>query len=220
MSNLYETLSVEKDATDQELKKAYKEKAMETHPDKGGSTEAFDQVRKAYLTLSQPHSRKRYDETGKVDDNYFISEEDRIRKLAVERVIQLFGDTILTYVKTGGDVFTIMSQKAYQNQANAEKTMTGHKKAQEMLGKYRKRVKRKKNKGVDFIKAWFDQQERELKHQIAITKEDIDIWKKTQFFIKEYEWIGIDEVNRPIITIPRFESMWGNTTDSTSSSIL
>lgn len=218
MNDLYNTLGVKKDATDQEIKKAYKEKAMETHPDKGGNTEAFDQVHKAYLTLSQPHSRKRYDETGTVDDNCFMSKEERIQKLAVERVIQLFGDTILTYVKTGGDIFTMMSQKAYENQANAEKTMMGHKKAQEMLGKYRKRVKRKKSKGVDFIKAWFDQQERELKNQIAITKEDIDIWTKTQSFIKEYEWIGA-EANRPSMIIQGFGSMWGGTARSTTSAL-
>jgi len=205
MSDLYDTLGVEKDVTVEEIKKAYKEKAMETHPDRGGNTEVFDRVHKAYLTLSQPHSRKRYDETGQVDDNYFVSEEDRIRKLAVERVIQLFGDVILTYGKTGGDVFTMMSEKAYENQVKAETTIRGHTKAQEMLGKYRKRVKRKKKKGVNFIKAWFDQQERDLKHQIAITKEDIDIWKKTQSLIKEYEWIGA-EVNRPNILTMRYGS--------------
>ena len=200
MLNLYKTLGVEKDVTGQELKKAYKEKPFETHPDKGGSVEAFDQVHKAYLTLSQPRSRKRYDETGAVDDDYFVSEEGRIRKLAGEQLILLFGDTILAYEKAGGDgnVFAMMSQKARQKQAEAENTIKEHTKTQEMLGKYRKRVKRKKGEGADFIEGWFDQQEKGVRHQIAITKEEIDIWKKTQSLIEEYEWIGTSRPGVPI----------------------
>ncbi|MCK5604816.1 DnaJ domain-containing protein, partial [Candidatus Pacearchaeota archaeon] len=190
---------------------AYKEKALETHPDKGGSNEAFDQVHKAYLTLSQPRSRKRYDETGAVDDDYFVSEGGRLRKLAGEQLLILFGDTILTHDKTGGNVFTIMSQKARRSQVNAENALKGHTKTQEMLGKYRKRVKRKKGEGADFIMAWFDQQEMGVKNQIAITKEEIDIWNKTQSLIEEYEWIESSSEPNIIAKWDITWNLWGKT---------
>lgn len=67
--NPYDALGVQPDADAQEIKRAYREKAGKTHPDKeGGDTEAFQQVQKAYALLSNPEKRARYDETGSTDD--------------------------------------------------------------------------------------------------------------------------------------------------------
>ena len=41
--------------TKQELKSAYRKRALETHPDSGGTAEAFREVHRAYLVLSQFH---------------------------------------------------------------------------------------------------------------------------------------------------------------------
>lgn len=63
--NPYEILDIETDSTLEQIKKAYREKSKEVHPDKpGGSQEAFIQVNEAYVILSDPQRRKRYDETG------------------------------------------------------------------------------------------------------------------------------------------------------------
>lgn len=66
MSNFYSTLGVDKSATPDELRKAYRKKAMETHPDRdGGSDEAFKAVQRAGDVLLNPQARKEYDETGR-----------------------------------------------------------------------------------------------------------------------------------------------------------
>ncbi len=76
--NPYKVLGIESDATDEQIKKAHRKKAKDTHPDKeGGSNEAFKAVQEAYETLSDPETRKRYDRDGKlytVEDSTLIAD--------------------------------------------------------------------------------------------------------------------------------------------------
>lgn len=64
MTTLYETLGVTKNASDDEIKKAYKKLAMKHHPDRGGDEETFKTVKEAYEHLSDPDMRARYDQFG------------------------------------------------------------------------------------------------------------------------------------------------------------
>ena len=57
----YTLLQVKQHATAEEIKAAFKKRALEVHPDKGGSKEAFHLVYRALETLSDPEARKRYD---------------------------------------------------------------------------------------------------------------------------------------------------------------
>lgn len=64
----YEVLGVEKSATADEIKKAYRKKAIQYHPDKNpGDKEAeekFKEAAEAYDVLSNPDKRARYDQFG------------------------------------------------------------------------------------------------------------------------------------------------------------
>lgn len=61
----YKILGVEKDANDNEIKKAYRRLAIVHHPDKNpedeSAAERFKDVGEAYETLSDPEKRARYD---------------------------------------------------------------------------------------------------------------------------------------------------------------
>jgi len=57
----YSTLGVNKNATPDEIKKAYRKMAAQHHPDKGGDTAKFQEVQKAYETLSDPQKKQQYD---------------------------------------------------------------------------------------------------------------------------------------------------------------
>lgn len=61
----YEVLGVSKDASADELKKAYRKLAVKHHPDKeGGSDEKFKEIGEAYEVLKDAQKRQRYDQFG------------------------------------------------------------------------------------------------------------------------------------------------------------
>lgn len=60
--NYYEILGVNKDASEEDIKKAYKKLALKTHPDKnGGDDTMFKKINLAYETLSDTDKRRHYD---------------------------------------------------------------------------------------------------------------------------------------------------------------
>jgi hypothetical protein len=62
-TSLYAILGVPKNATLNDIKTAYKNKARILHPDKGGNTEEFKVLKDAYETLSDPERKIVYDNT-------------------------------------------------------------------------------------------------------------------------------------------------------------
>ena len=61
MENYYETLEVSETATQEEIKKAYKKKAIQHHPDKGGDEEMFKKISVAFDTIGDENKRNQYD---------------------------------------------------------------------------------------------------------------------------------------------------------------
>ncbi|MBU6389039.1 DnaJ domain-containing protein [Patescibacteria group bacterium] len=61
----YAVLGVAKNASEDEIKRAFRKKAHELHPDKGGDAEAFKKVNESYQVLSDKEKRRQYDMFGK-----------------------------------------------------------------------------------------------------------------------------------------------------------
>jgi len=63
-SKYYEILGVDKKASMDEIKKAYRKKAIRMHPDKGGDQEEFQKLQQAYDVLFDKDKREVYDKHG------------------------------------------------------------------------------------------------------------------------------------------------------------
>ena len=61
MADHYQTLGVAKNASPDDIKKAYRKLASQHHPDKGGDTAKFQEIQTAYDTLSDHQKRQQYE---------------------------------------------------------------------------------------------------------------------------------------------------------------
>ena len=91
----YKILGVSKDASLEEIKKAYRKLALKYHPDRNkGDKEAeakFKEINEAYAVLSDPEKRKQYDTFGAEGFHSRFSQEDIFRGFDFNSIFREFG---------------------------------------------------------------------------------------------------------------------------------
>ena len=92
----YNVLGVEKNAGDDEIKKAYRKLAMKYHPDrnpnKKEAEERFKEINEAYAVLSDKDKRKQYDTFGKEGFHQRFTQEDIFKGFDFDEILSgLFG---------------------------------------------------------------------------------------------------------------------------------
>lgn len=90
MTDPYDILGIRRDASDEQIKAAYRKRAKAAHPDSGGDTEAFGRLQKAYELLLDPVRRKLFDDTG-----YDVELTDAVDLQALVAIEKLITDMVL-----------------------------------------------------------------------------------------------------------------------------
>ena len=88
----YDVLGVSKDASEKDIKTAYRKLAMKHHPDRSddpGAEEMFKELSEAYAVLSDPDKRQKYDQFGHAGINSQYSQEDLFRGVNFEDQVLL-----------------------------------------------------------------------------------------------------------------------------------
>src|ERR1035437_9783337 len=94
-TDYYKILGIDKTASSEEIKKAYRKLAVKYHPDKNpGNKEAeekFKKMSEAYAVLSDVEKRKQYDNVGSDDFSQRYTQEDIFRDFDINQILRDLG---------------------------------------------------------------------------------------------------------------------------------
>ena len=101
-NNLYHILGLDKDATTDDILKAYRLLVKKHHPDRGGDPDTFKQIQEAYDILMDEDKRAHYDKTGKTKQQK-SSREIRIMTILLQ-IFERYMMTVLSHQVEFGKV--------------------------------------------------------------------------------------------------------------------
>lgn len=82
MTDLYETLGVDRTASTADIRRAYRSRAKKAHPDAGGNPDDFRSLCVALAVLQDPDRREKYDRTGNADAEPDTREAEALNRIA------------------------------------------------------------------------------------------------------------------------------------------
>ena len=90
MTNHYQTLGVNRDATTDQIKRAYRRLASQHHPDKGGDKAKFQEIQSAYAILGDDQKRAEYNNPMR-GNNGFNFQTNGAGPFNFESIFDIFG---------------------------------------------------------------------------------------------------------------------------------
>jgi len=183
MEDPYKILGVKKKASKEEIKKAYRRKAKETHPDVGGSTEDFQKTQKAFKILNDERARIIYDTRGaeEATENEKNTKAVALCTNVIERVLTELGINILTE-----DPFQIVQKSLTQSIIDNMKRKAEIVKTSQYLTKFMKRVKRRKTKHPDILQILIEESLIDAEGEIFALEEQNEITHIAKDIAEQY----------------------------------
>lgn len=181
MADLYETLGVARDATRDAIKKAFRRKAKDAHPDTGGSAEKFHALELAHRVLTDDDSREQYDRDGSTE-----TEPDNTDAIAMSVIAsdidRLMTDDEAKFKDMVGEIRKAINADI----KTAEQSIANGRQFELRTIDLRKRVKG--GKGAELMLKVFDGKLRDaaqtiaqLEQQIAIRRRALEIIEDASF---------------------------------------
>ena len=94
MKNYYDILNLNKNCTQEDIKKKYKILAMKNHPDKGGDENKVKDISEAYQVLIDPIKRQNYDNNNISNLNSVINANDLFQSFFAGKNSNIFGNKV------------------------------------------------------------------------------------------------------------------------------
>jgi DnaJ-class molecular chaperone len=196
----YIILGVEKDASADDIKKAYKNKSKTAHPDHGGSPEEFDALKKAYEILTDASKRRMWDDY-RMADNLDI--ENEAKMVASQIAVQIL-DTYPDNCNLDKEMAEVL-ERCLQDIAGQIRDTTQKK---ERLEKRFRAIQ--KRPSDDFVSIDIERAINAKDIQIRQQKLNLDIHKKAFEFLKGYKF-DIDKLPSRVdakTSLARSLGMW------------
>lgn len=193
MKNLYDILGVRSDATEAEIKAAFRRLAKTEHPDvKPGNGDAWVAMQTAYDVLIDPVQRKEYDETGKVTggsreppDKEFMLAMSLLQQTLMTVVMNgVHGDEDLEHIDLIKKMHEIVAFQVTNIAAQLQKSKGKLRRCHALT----KRLKRKEDDGKDPVRAIMSGMELGIKNEIEGMELQFRVCERVKKIWDEYSF--------------------------------
>jgi curved DNA-binding protein CbpA len=187
--NLYEILGISKSATENEIKRAYRRRSMECHPDKNGGeeTEDFRSVNLAYTILMNKQKRLTYDLTGEFDGQTKVDNSRVEAMKELQRVMLCLledSDDSIFFENLPARVLELFNL----NIQKSKNVMVDLKKSMRRVRRFKKRFHYKKEDNNDFITLGMERKLYEISTSISGEVEKIRMFNLMLELLAGYEY--------------------------------
>jgi curved DNA-binding protein CbpA len=194
----YEQLGVQRDAGTATIRAAYRRRAQEHHPDKGGDPEEWERTATALAVLTDPKRRQAFDETGSIAPEAMKPDNERAAALAI--VEQHVAAIINEFATSGGapdkdprkfDVMLRVRDAIWAESREAENGIDGGNEHIKFLTDMRRRFRLKhpdKHPEGDPIVRGFTAQIQRAEQQIAQLRDAIKVRILAVDIASDYEF--------------------------------
>jgi curved DNA-binding protein CbpA len=182
----YTELDLPRDAPASSIKRAYRKRAKQTHPDSGGSKQKFQKTTRAYLILSDPARRSKYDATGDAEE----LQPDNSVAMAIGIIVGFFAYVAQAYAqgKTLDPAKSDLVEIA-RNQFCAQiKELENRKRPIENAAATLRRIEKKLKGKNDFLREAIRRQAAATAEPISKIEREIQAHKDALTLIKDFSF--------------------------------
>jgi len=203
----YAALGLGKDATPEDVKRAYRARAQRAHPDrKGGDPDAFRSIQKAYDVLGDAERRARYDkgEKDRVDDPVSAQRREALQEIA-KLLMTAINDTNVDLMSTN---LIKLARQAIQARVDGVNAQIAELNAQiRRRETFLKRLRRKKSKDDDLVKTMVQHSIEKHRGVIGEAQNDIARCGVMRELLEDYDYATDlqDEVSEALAGFLRSE---------------